>query len=171
MTRHTNIGKAHSQTRALGIYILFQSIAGFRWRSCWDESFNCKWESGKKAFCQRSHFKVFKFPYGLWTNNTNQLQYINQQRYFPVWNTLRDNVLSEKTRTIHYSKQGTGMPFQTPGQMKNMMMYHKKWGRLGSQLKTLWNILTREATFVENINMIPFSVDLGVNSMACCQTH
>ena len=30
MTRHTNIGKAHSQTRALGIYILFQSIAGFR---------------------------------------------------------------------------------------------------------------------------------------------
>lgn len=160
---------APSRKRATGINILFLSTASFTWIGCWDESFNCKWKSGKKAFYQRSHFKLFKFPYGLWTLNTNQLKSINQQCYFTVWNTLNDNILCEKTGTIHYSKKGTGMPFQMPGQMKNMTLNHKKWDRPGPQLRSLWNILTQEATLNENINVIQFSVDLRVNAIACCQ--
>lgn len=109
--------------------------------------------------------------YGLWTHNMNQLKYINKKCYFTVWNTLNDNVLCKKTGIIHYWKKGNGMPFQMPGQMKKMTRHHKEWGRTGLQLKSLWNILTHEAILNENINVMQFSVDLGVNATACCQTY
>ena len=149
MTRHRNVGQTHSQKKATGINSWFQSTAG--WIGCWDESFYCKWKLGKKAFYQRSHFKLFKFPHGLWTHNINQLKYINWQHYFNRWNTFNDSVLSEKYRYYPLLKEGTEMPFQMPGQMKNMTMHHKKWGRPSSQLKSWWNTLTQGATVNENM--------------------